>query len=164
MEWSPDQLKTVFPNTQPGSEHGGLEFACYYCGELAVESDDIHEIKRGAVWTNKIPDGIEQKGKKLFNKYKKCNFYSAVCKTCGNSVGSVYKESFEDCDENQEFPCVKVTYIRQSKDGSLMNATALNIPQDEIIEVVSALTLSDDQGGVTRDGCRLNARNFDKYR
>ena len=163
LDWEDYQLRRKFPNTEPGSEHDGIDLQCFFCGEQILEGADIHEIKRGAVWTNSIPEGIHRTGKKMFNKYKKCSFFNAVC-TCGNSVGSVYLERYEGCTPNREFPCVKVTYMREARNGTLMNATVLNVASEEDLEsIVENLTLSDDQDGVTESGVRLNTKNFDKY-
>lgn len=164
IDWFDFQLRRKFPNTEPGSAHDGIDLACFFCGNVVVQGSDIFEIKRGAIWTNCIPEGIRKDSKRMFNKYKMCNFYNASC-DCGKSVGSVYTENFDDCGPGQEFPCVKVTYIREGRDGTLMNSTALNITSEEDVESVARnLTLSKDQAGVSDNGVRMNTKNFNKHR
>lgn len=164
IDWENFQLRTVFPNTEPGSSHTGLEFACFKCGTQILEEDDIFEIKRGAIWTHTIPDTITYNKKGIYNKWKKCTLHNAECQSCGFSVGSVYLQPYADCGD-KAFPCAKLTYQRESKNGcELFNSMALTLAsENERDDALERLVLSSDQSGVTETGVRLTARLFDSH-
>ena len=159
MDWDEFQLRTIFPNTKPGTPHDGVNLSCFYCGESVVQGDDIHCIKGGAIWTKFIPDRIKRGSKRMYNKYKECYIYAANCKGCSRSVGTVYMDPYKDADK--PFPCVKVTYMYEGRNSSISNSTALDIMSaDDVKSVVDNLTESEDQEGRTATGVKLNARNY----
>ena len=163
LEWEHFHKGTKLPNTVPGSPHDGVSMASFKCGNQLVEGDDIHEIKRGAVWTNCIPENIVPDSKRMYNKWKKCSFYDARCSQCHFSVGAVYMDPYDNEDSEKPFPCVKVTYMHQSsRTGDIYNNTVLNVEsEDDVREIVGNLTLSDDQEGVSESGVKLNTKNYD---
>lgn len=130
-DWEEFQVRTVFPNTVPGSPHDGVNIACYFCGHEVLRGEEICRIKGGAIWSNCVPTTIRKGRKEIYNKFKKCVMFDAVCQNCEKSVGTIYPIPYLDHDDAQSFPCVKYTYMREGRNNEVMNSTALLVASIE---------------------------------
>jgi hypothetical protein len=161
MDWDSYQLGAVLSNTLLGSAHDGLDFGCYNCGTLLCQDDEIGMIQRGAIWSNCKLETLTY-GDTIHNKWKNCMMKDAKCAACNQSVGSLYLKSFIDAKPGQQFPTVKMTYIRENKNKQRFNQTVLLTPSyDELEKALSLLTLDSDQAGVSSSGARLNTATHD---
>lgn len=151
VSWAPWQdgkqnLVQTIPDTAPGSDHDGIGFACWHCGNDIVSSEHIHRIKSTAVWTNTAElSGIIIDENIRHNKWKRCDIQNVRCRYCERDFGTYYKEPYYDSDTEriisetkQVFPCIKVTSNREMKFG-----------ENEKPDVVAVLTGNDM--GLVRD-------------
>lgn len=143
VSWAPWQdgrknLVQSIPDTAPGSDHDGIEFGCWRCGNNILQPEAIHRIKSTAVWTNTaelsgviIDEGIR------YNKWKRCDIQNVRCQRCGGDFGTHYAEPYYDSDTKQlisgtqqVFPCIKVTTNREMRDGEKPDIVAVLLGDD----------------------------------
>eukprot|EP01047_Picozoa_sp_COSAG01_P037752 COSAG01_NODE_3021_length_6710_cov_7.304644_3_plen_336_part_00 len=110
-----NNLVQSIPDTAPGSDHDGIAFACWRCGNEVTSSEGIHRIKGTAVWTNTADlDSIVVDEQIMHNKWKRCDIQNVRCRRCTGNIGTYYQQPFYDSDtdrlvsgEKQVFPCIK---------------------------------------------------------
>ena len=144
MSWAPWQdgkknLVQSIPDTAPGSDHTGIGFACWRCGNGIVPPEHIHRIKSTAVWTNTAElSGIIIDEEVRHNKWKRCDIQNVRCLKCRCDFGTFYLEPYYDSDTGglrseaeQVFPCIKVTTNRELKDGDTLDIVAVLSGDDQ---------------------------------
>ena len=143
-----DALALTLPNTSPGSDHGGIQLACWKCGRWAVEPWQIFSIKNTGIWTRSINSSVFQVDpKRDYNDCKKCFVQKVHCSICKNSVGSFYATRYENCVEGQPFPCFKLITAWESAnwEGEKPKmATVLVGDKDTVKESISKLNVSEE--------------------
>lgn len=158
-----DQIK--IPNTFPGSDHDGLTFACFKCGEVVCEDSDIWKIKGSCLWTRSV--GMVKKGKYFENKFKRTGGFEALCKSCDFIVGSIYPDAFvstteEDDDRNRPVPSAKLYITReQQKTFDLLNNLVLTGVETRRAAERALADLSKTDGYI---GPRVTAATYDLVR
>jgi hypothetical protein len=124
------QLKRQLPNTEPNSDHRGINVGCAKCGGLILRDEEIVLIRHGSIWSTRNPEFvlIQWNDEKVDEK-KKCRYSDVRCEVCNHLVGMFYHEKPQFDEQSKEaklnYPCAKILYLRQSADGSIFNKTLL---------------------------------------
>lgn len=161
-DWQVGSNQVSLPSTKLGSAHP-LSFACYQCGSEVLDASDISRVGKGSVWTRNLPHSLKG-GKMFFNKFKSVSAYNAHCVTCSYNLGSIYHERFSDAEDEQQFPCAKLTLIRERvADDMLINCLVLQACSRAEAELAKSRLVKDssvfDGGG--KQVPRTTARTFE---
>ena len=174
--WQVGATAIPIPCTYGGNSHDGIKFSCHRCGTKLIESKDIWKFKRGAIWTNNFPATlVKESNGPLYNKFKKCEFFSVACRSCGQNIGALYPTKFEeqddeDKDELRPFPCVKCVYVHKSKANKFHNSTVIQSVleglngEDERLEVKRCLDELECSDLVNTFNYKLNTAEFDNFK
>ncbi len=125
------QLKRQLPNTEPNSDHGGINLGCSKCGALVIRDEEIAMIRHGSVWsTREMEFASINWNEEKWDENRKCRYSDIRCEVCHQLVGMYYHERPQlDNDKSKEsklsYPCGKILYLRQSSGGAIFNKTVL---------------------------------------
>ena len=163
QSWQVGSKQIRLPNTEPGTRHN-LKFGCFQCGTQILSGRDIYRLKNGTLWTYDILPTLKRGGK-FYNKWKQVHAYNALCCKCNLNMGALYTERYHDAEPGQNFPCAKVTIVREKSgcvDGTLINSLVLLSASRHDAEMdIKQLTLFEDDELASNHGLRVTSRTFE---
>lgn len=131
VEFEGWQLKRQLPNTEPNSDHYGINIGCSKCGALVLRDEEIVMIRHGSIWSTRTMEfaSVNWNDEKWDDK-KKCRYSDIRCEICQQLVGMYYHEKPQSENDNSKegklsYPCGKILYLRQSAGGTIFNKTIL---------------------------------------
>lgn len=159
--WQVGAEAIKLPNTRALSKHT-ITFGCFQCGSEIVADEDVYKIQNSAIWTHALPASLKE-GKAFFNRHKNVHAYSANCRKCNFSLGTIYPERYQDAEPEKLFPCAKLTYVRERRsDDALLHSLVVLAESEQAAEIaMSRLVLADDEVTMPTSNVRVTSHTWE---